>query len=73
MHGLDLLNTQMMDNIEDDIFELRAGRYRVFCFLDRPDKFVVLNGFLKKTRQTPESEKQKARHLRDEYKYLISI
>lgn len=66
-HGLDLLNTNMMDNIEDDIFELRAGRYRVFCFFDRPGIFVLLNGFFKRTPKTPELEKQRARDLRNEY------
>ena len=33
--GLALLETSMMDNIEDDTYELRPGSHRVFCFYDR--------------------------------------
>ena len=33
--GLALLETSMMGNIEDDIYELRPGSHRVFCFYDR--------------------------------------
>lgn len=43
-HGLTLLNSSAMDNIEDDIYELRVGPYRVFCFYDRQSgAFVLLN------------------------------
>ena len=66
--GLDLLSTNMMDNIEDGIYELRTGRYRIFCFFHAPhNRFVLLNGFRKATRRTPESEKAHARSLVDEY------
>ena len=48
--GLALLNTNMMDNIEDGICELRAGYYQVFCYLDRNSNlFVLLHGFRKRT------------------------
>jgi phage-related protein len=66
--GLDLLATNMMDTIEDRIYELRTGKYRVFCFFDVPcNRFVLLNGFRKDTRKTPEPEKAKARDSVDEY------
>lgn len=51
--GLDLPNTAMMDNIEDDLYELRARNYRVFCYYERGrDRFVLLNGFRKRTDRT---------------------
>ena len=52
--GFTLLNTNMMDNIEDDIYELRAGNYRVFCYYDRPTSlFLLLDGFRKRTQRSP--------------------
>ena len=67
-HGLTLLNSSAMDNIEDDIYELRVGPYRVFCFYDRQSgAFVLLNGFRKQTQRTPEAQKARARALADQY------
>ena len=66
--GLTLLNTSAMDNIEDDIYELRVGPYRVLCFYDRrSDTFMLLNGFRKQTQRTPESQKARARALVSQY------
>ena len=33
--SLAFLETNMMDHIEDAIYELRPGSHRVFCFYDR--------------------------------------
>ena len=67
-HGLALMNSSMMDNIEDAIYELRVGPYRVFCFYDREsDVFMLLNGFRKQTQRIPESQKARARALADQY------
>jgi phage-related protein len=67
-YGLTLLNSAMMDNIEDDIYELRVGPYRVFCFYDRQSgAFVLLNGFRKQTQRTPESQKARAIALVNQY------
>ena len=69
--GLDLLNTTMMDNIEDDIYELRARNYRVFCYYERGrDRFILLNGFRKRTDRTPPREIALARRLVSEYRSL---
>ena len=68
VHGLALLNSSMMDNIEDAIYELRVGPYRVFCFYNRrSDVFMLLNGFRKQTQRTPESQKARARALASQY------
>ena len=67
-NGFALLNTAMMDNIENDIYELRIGPYRVFCLYDRgADTFMLLHGFRKQTRRTPESQKARARALASQY------
>ena len=66
--GLVLLNTSMMDNIEDDIYELRAGSHRVFCYYDRRSSmFLLLQGFRKRTQRTPEGQKARARALVSRY------
>ena len=62
--GVNLLGTEMMGWIEDSIYELRPGPFRLFCYLDSVSgTFILLNGFRKKTQRTPESEKSKARVL----------
>ena len=67
-HGLALLNSSMMDNIEDDIYELRVGPYRVFCLYDRESNaFVLLHGFRKQTQKNPEGQKIRARALANQY------
>ena len=67
--GLALLNTNMMDNIEDDIYELRAGNYRVFCYYDRRSNlFLLLHGFRKRTQRTPGGQITRARSLVRQYR-----
>lgn len=67
--GLDLLETKRMSPIEGDLFELRSGAYRLFCFYDRSrDSFILLNGFRKDSAKTPEREKRIAWDLVDQYR-----
>ena len=67
--GLGLLNTAMMDNIEDDLYEIRARHYRVFCYYDRGQgAFALLNGFRKQTERTPLREIARARYWAAEYR-----
>lgn len=53
------------------LFEIRIetliGRYRVFCFFDRNNRLIIINGFLKKSANTPRKELQKAMRIRKEY------
>ena len=52
----------------NDIWELRPGRHRVLYFWDyRRRVYILLNGFLKSTRKTPNSELQRAEGLMTEY------
>jgi hypothetical protein len=55
-HGLVLLSTKMLKPVkgEHGLYELRAGQCRVVAYYDRGkggDKFVLMNGFLKKKRR----------------------
>lgn len=49
-HGLVLLGTKMLKSVkgEHGLYELRAGQCRVIAYYDGGNKFVLLNGFLKK-------------------------
>jgi hypothetical protein len=53
------------------LFEIRietlTGRYRVFCFFDRNNRLIIINGFLKKSANTPRKELQKAMRIRKKY------
>jgi len=69
--GLELLGTKMLKPVrgERNLYELKGGQCRVIAYYDRRkggNKFVLLNGFLKKGWR----ERQKineARSLLDEY------
>ena len=48
------LSTSIFKHVTDSrgLFEIRistlTGRYRVFCFFDRKNRLIIINGFLKK-------------------------
>jgi len=54
-----------------DLYELRiiSGNniYRVFCFFDKGNLIVVLNGFQKKSQKTPRNEIKRALKLKEKY------
>ena len=51
----------------DGIFEIRVevntDIYRVFCFFDKGDLIILINGFQKKTQKTPTREIELAEKL----------
>ncbi|HEY4612714.1 MAG TPA: type II toxin-antitoxin system RelE/ParE family toxin [Bacteroidota bacterium] len=57
----------------EGMYELRiqAGRnsYRVFCFFDKRNVVVVINGFQKKTAKTPKTEINRAERIKKEYEH----
>lgn len=54
-------------HIEEDIWELRPGKNRIFYFCWIDDTFVMLHYFRKTTEKTPRREIERAKHERDEY------
>ena len=64
--GLDLLGTNSADNITHEIFELRPKRHRILFTRDG-NRFILLSGFLKKTKKTPEDEIIQAELYREDY------
>lgn len=55
----------------DGLFEMRvkvgSDIYRIFCFFDKGNLVLVLNGFQKKTDKTPKNELTKAERLKKQY------
>ena len=53
------------------LYEMRiisgSNIYRIFCFFDKGQLIVVLNGFQKKTQKTPKNEIDKALKLQQIY------
>ena len=48
-------------HIEDDIWELRPLRDRIFFFCWQGDRFILLHHFQKKTNKTPKREIEQAK------------
>ena len=55
----------------DGLFEIRVevntDIYRVFCFFDKGDLIILINGFQKKTQKTPIREIELAEKLKKQY------
>jgi len=53
------------------LFEIRiqhaSNIYRIFCFFDKGQLVVVVNGFQKKSQKTPKPEIERALKIKDEY------
>jgi phage-related protein len=55
----------------DGIFEIRVkvgnNIFRIFCFFDKGNLIILLNGFQKKTERTPPDEIKRAKQLKQKY------
>lgn len=58
-YGLNL-GMPYIRRINNDLWEMRPLRIRIFFFLYKNEKFILLHCFLKKTNKTPKSEIDKA-------------
>ena len=47
--------------------EMWSNIYRVFCFFDKGQLVVLMNGFQKKTQKTPKNEIKLAERIKKEY------
>ncbi len=53
------------------LYEIRiqfgSDIFRIFCFFDRGNLIVLMNGFQKKTQKTPQKEIEKANKIKQAY------
>jgi len=61
------LGTPYLKHIEDKIWEMRPGSARILYFTYTGKKFVLLNGFTKKTNKTPKKEMKIAQYRKKNY------
>ena len=47
--------------------EVASNIYRVFCFFDKGNLVVLINGFQKKTQKTPKNEIELAERIKKDY------
>jgi phage-related protein len=65
--------TKYFKHVEDSnaLYEIRvevgSNIYRVFCFFDKEQLVVILNGFQKKSQKAPRNEIELADKLRKQY------
>jgi phage-related protein len=72
IRDLDMIPEKYFKHIEcTDLYEIRVSLgsdiFRIFCFFDKGNLVVVLNGFQKKSQRTPKQEIQKAIKLKELY------
>lgn len=54
--------------LDKNLYELRPGSSRIFFFfISNDDQFILINGFKKKSKETPKNEIEKAMRARDDY------
>ena len=55
----------------DGLYEMRvkvgSNIYRIFCFFNKGNLIILLNGFQKKSTKTPKNEIRKAEQLKQQY------
>ena len=70
---LNIIPEKYFKHIEstDGLYEIRVkvgnDIYRIFCFFDKGQLIILLNGFQKKTEKTPKSEIKRAELLKKKY------
>lgn len=72
VRDLEIIPVKFLKHIEGtDIYEIRirCGKniFRIFCFFDKENLVVILNGFQKKSQKTPVNEILKALKLKKKY------
>ena len=72
VRDLEIIPEKYLKHIEGtDLYEIRVSMgnniFRIFCFFDKGNLVVVLNGFQKKSQKTPKQEIQKAIKLKELY------
>ena len=62
------LGEPYLKHIDGKIWELRPGSERILYFTYTGRKFILLNGFTKKTRKTPSNEIEISKKRENEYR-----
>lgn len=58
---------EYVEHIQEGIWQIRIGRWRIFFFHWEKDKYVLLHPFMKKTQQTPIREIEQAKREKNDW------
>ncbi|WP_439582799.1 type II toxin-antitoxin system RelE/ParE family toxin [Dyadobacter bucti] len=73
VRSLKIIPEKFFKHIEgtDGLYEIRvkvnSDIFRIFCFFDKGNLIILLSGFQKKTRKTPQKEIKLAERLKKQY------
>ena len=73
VRALKMVPEKFLKHLEgtNGLFEIRvkigSDIFRIFCFFDKGDLIILLNGFQKKQDKTPKNEIEKAEKLKKQY------
>ncbi len=72
IRDLEKVPVKYLKHIEEtDLYEVRVNSgnniFRIFCFFDKGNLVVLMNGFQKKTQKTPKEEINKALRIKNLY------
>jgi phage-related protein len=72
IRDLEKVPVKYLKHIEEtDLYEVRVhvgnNIFRIFCFFDKGNLVVMMNGFQKKTQKTPKEEIKKALKIKELY------
>ena len=67
-HGTANVSTDVIKHIEDEVWELRPGKNRVFFFYYERGTYILLHQYVKKTQKTPRREINRAKFEINDYK-----
>ena len=73
VRSLRMVPEKYFKSLEDTkgLFEIKiklgTDIYRIFCFFDKRNLIILLNGFNKKSEKTPKNEIEKAMRLKQKY------
>jgi len=72
IRDLEKVPVKYLKHIEEtDLYEVRVhvgnNIFRIFCFFDKGNLVIIMNGFQKKTQKTPKEEIKKALKIKELY------
>ncbi len=72
IRDLEKVPVKYLKHIEEtDLYEVRIhvgnNIFRIFCFFDKGNLVIIMNGFQKKTQKTPKEEIKKALKIKELY------
>ena len=56
-------NPEKFKKIEDNLYEIKSHQVRIWCYMDKDENIVLIDGYLKKSNKIPKNELKKAKSI----------